>query len=352
MTESDAYPALGFDPAPGSPADLMVVAAAWERLGGVLGDEARGVDGLRQGLLWQGRAAHACVSRLSVVPADLAAAAEACTSAGRALTSYAGQLRRTQPVAAALEAEAERQLTAVTSGDHDTAHAAQERLTATIRKARALRDENEAAAADVRRVLVQASEHAPHSPGWFHHVLSDLSHDVHAVTSEFHQLVVDIAPTVDVIAGWCGKAASVLAEVGFVVSLVPGAEGIGGLILVTSIALSATTVVGHGLLAAGGVGSWKTVAFDGATLVVALASHGMEEPIAAQAEAGAARAAALPAPWAGMPYMTQREFVLRAVRLHVDGAGAALGTVDLARTGEDWPVLVGRRRLRAAGAAG
>jgi hypothetical protein len=352
VIESDAYPALGFDPAPGSPADLLLVAAAWQRLGRVLGDEARGVDGLRQGLLWQGRAAHACVSRLSVVPGDLAAAADACASAGRALTIYAEHLRRAQPVAATLEAEAERQLAAATCSDHATAHAAQERLTATIRRARALRDETEAAAADVRRVLVQASEHAPHSPGWFHRILSDISHDVHVVTTEFHQLVVDIAPTVDAIAGWCSKAASVLAEVGFVVSLVPGAEGLGGMIVVTSIVLSATTVVGNSLLAAGGVGSWMTVAFDGATLVVALASHGMEEPIAAQGEVGAARAAAMPAPWAGMPYMTEREFVLRAVRLQVDGAGAALGTVDLARTGEDWPVLLGRRRIRTAAAAG
>ena len=40
--------------------------------------------------------------------------------------------------------------------------------------------------------------------------------------------------------------------------------------------------------------------------------------------------------------------VLRAVKLHVDGAGAALGTVDLARIGEDWPVMVSRRRVQAA----
>jgi hypothetical protein len=46
--------------------------------------------------------------------------------------------------------------------------------------------------------------------------------------------------------------------------------------------------------------------------------------------------------------MTQKEFVLRTVRLHVDGAGAALGTVDLARVGEDWPLMVGRRRVEHA----
>ena len=73
----------------------------------------------------------------------------------------------------------------------------------------------------------------------------------------------------------------------------------------------------------------------------------MEGPIEEQLEVDAVKAAASPAPLRNLPYMTEKEFVLRAVKLHVDGAGAALGSVDLARIGEDWPVMVGRRRVQA-----
>jgi hypothetical protein len=152
------------------------------------------------------------------------------------------------------------------------------------------------------------------------------------------------------VAAWCSKAASVLAEVGFFVSLVPGAgDVVGGVLLSASIALGATATLGHAALAAAGAGSWRAVAVEGAALVVSVASKGMEDPLEHEVAIDAAAAASRTDPLRDLPSMTQREFVLRAVRLYVDGAGAALGTVDLARIGEDWPVMAGRRRaVRAA----
>lgn len=144
-----------------------------------------------------------------------------------------------------------------------------------------------------------------------------------------------------------------LAEVGFFVSLVPGVgDAVGGGLMLVSIGLGATAMAGHAARAAAGVGSWKTVAFDGAAVAVSLVSRGMDAPIEEAAEAEAAQAATRAAPWRDLPSMSQDEFVLRAVRLHVDGAGATLGSIDLARIGEDWPVMVGHRTRALRPAAG
>src|SRR4051794_9804555 len=149
-----------------------------------------------------------------------------------------------------------------------------------------------------------------------------------------HDLVVRYAPQIAAVAAWCSKAASVLAEVGFFVSLVPGVgDAVGGALVLVSIGLGATAMAGHAALAAAGVGSWKTVAFDGAAVAVSLVSHGMDAPIEGAAEAEAAEAATRAASLRTLPSMSQKEFVLRAVRLHVDGAGATLGSIDLARIG-------------------
>jgi hypothetical protein len=184
-------------------------------------------------------------------------------------------------------------------------------------------------------------------------MLHDLSGELHHVAHAMRDLIVRYAPAIEEAAAWCSKAASVLAEVGFFLTLVPGVGDVaGGLLLGAAMTFGTLALAGHASLAAAGVGSWKTVAFDGAALAVSLVSKGMEAPIEEQLEVDAVKAAAGPASLRNLPYMTEKEFALRAVKLHVDGAGAALGTVDLARIGEDWPVMIGRRRMQAvAGAA-
>jgi hypothetical protein len=182
-----------------------------------------------------------------------------------------------------------------------------------MQRAERLRDEAEAAAAVLRRVLDDACESAPHPPSWFHQMLHGLAADLHQAAGALHDFVVRYAPQIEALSEWCSKAASALAEVGFVLSIVPGVgEAAGGVLVSASIGLTVIAIAGQATLAAAG-------------------------------EVGAERAATLPLPWRTMPVMTEREFVLRAVRLHVDGAAAALGTVDLAKIGEEWPALLGRR---------
>jgi hypothetical protein len=347
-----AYPSLGFDPAPGDATTLQQVASAWTRLGAELAEQADGVDAVRTGLLWQGAAAAACVARLHVVPADLRAAADACASAGRSIAAYADELHALQGAATTLEARASQQVTTARSAARDEdAQSAQRQLAALVREAWAVRDRAESHARDVARVLAAARVGAPHPPGWFHRMLHDLGSDLHAVAHELHDTVVRLAPQIEAFAAWCSKAASALAEVGFFVSLVPGVgDVVGAPLLAVSIALAASATAGHAALAAVGRSSWRAVAFDGAALTVALVSKSFEAPIEAETEAGAEAAAAAPAPWRQLPSMDQREFVLRAVRLHVDGGAAALGAVDLARLPEDWTLMNGRRVARASAA--
>jgi len=348
------FAALGFDPAPGDTDALQQAGAAWLALSAQLTEEADGVRALQSGLSWNGRAATACDERLHVVPSDLHTAANACAAAGRTLAHYAEELQRLQAQAADLEASAAEQLRVARSASNDDdAQAAQRELARVVRAAALLHDNALARARDVAAALAAARADAPHSPGWFHRMLHDLGGELHHVAHAMHDLVVRYAPQIAEAAAWCSKAASVLAEVGFLVSLVPIVGDVpGGMLLGVSITLGSAALAGHAALAAAGVGTWKEVAFDGAALAVSLVSKGMEAPIEEQVEIGVVKAAASPAPLRDLPYMTQKEFVLRAVRLHVDGAGASLGSVDLARIGEDWPVMLGRRRAHpAAGAA-
>ena len=347
------YPALGFDPAPGDACTLAAAGAAWLAVSEQLAAEADGVAALHAGLTWTGRAAAACVERLHVVPADLHTAADACRHAGRALSHYADELRRLQHSAADLEASAAQHLAAARNAtSNDDAHAASRELARVVHAAGLVHDDALARARDVAAVLAAARADAPHSPGWFHRMLHDLGCELRHVAHTMRELVVRYAPQIAEAAAWCSKAASALAEVGFFVSLVPGVgDAVGGVLLTASITLGSLSMAGHAALAAAGVGSWKAVAFDGAALAVAVVSKGMENPIEAEVEVDAAEAAARPAALRGLPSMTEREFVLRAVRLHVDGAAATLGTVDLARIGEDWPVMFGRRRPEAAAGA-
>jgi len=344
------FAALGFDPAPGDAKALQEAAGAWLALSAQLGEEADGVAALQSGLAWKGRAAAACVERLHVVPTDLETAATACRAAGRTLQHYADELRRLQSQAAELETTAAQQLRVARSAvTDDDAKAAQRELARVVHAAGLLHEDAQARAREVAAALAAARADAPHSPGWFHRVLHDLGGELHHVAHAMRDLVVRYAPQIAEAATWCSKAASVLAEVGFLVSLVPVVGDVpGGILLGVSITLGSVALAGHAALAAAGVGTWKEVAFDGAALAVSLVSRGMEAPIEEQVEIGAVKAAASPAPLRDLPYMTQKEFVLRAVRLHVDGAGAALGSVDLARVGEDWPVMLGRRRPHAA----
>src|SRR4051812_26313215 len=85
-----AFPALGFDPAPGDPEALRASAAAVDVVGRSLSTAAGSVAGLDAG--WTGDAAAAFRARLGQLPRDLGLAATAHSATARTLLDYADGL--------------------------------------------------------------------------------------------------------------------------------------------------------------------------------------------------------------------------------------------------------------------
>jgi hypothetical protein len=98
------FPALGFDPAPGSPAALLAQAREADRAARALAGAAAAAGRLDAG--WQGGAAEAYRQQARDLPADLGRAASAHGTLARELTAYADELAGRQLRAADLEARA------------------------------------------------------------------------------------------------------------------------------------------------------------------------------------------------------------------------------------------------------
>jgi hypothetical protein len=101
-----AFPALGFDPAPGDPESLRASAGEVDAVGRSLSAAAGSIAGLDAG--WAGDAAAAFRDRLGELPRDLGHASTAHASVARALLAYADGLAGRRWRAAELEWRAER----------------------------------------------------------------------------------------------------------------------------------------------------------------------------------------------------------------------------------------------------
>jgi uncharacterized protein YukE len=99
-----AFPALGFDPAPGSPEALRAEARSAGQAARALAGAASSAVRLRAG--WSGEAAVAYGAQARVLPRDLGLAAAAHGTLARELTAFADELAGRQRRAAALESHA------------------------------------------------------------------------------------------------------------------------------------------------------------------------------------------------------------------------------------------------------
>lgn len=297
---ADAYPALGFDPAPGDPDAVRQLADTLRTIardgGHAHGQLAR--VGAPDGI-WTGRSADAFTGHFSAVRPYLRRAVDALDTVSRALDGWEGQLRDFQSRAAALEAEAveaRRQcdtahagLTALPAGSgHDADRTARQRAydqaastVADVRqRALTLNGGYTAAAADVAHLVARAADDAPPQPGFWDGVL-DFLHHVGTFLSD---------PEVWKLIGDIFSDASLILGVVCLVLLLLCVPGPGWLALL-GLGLAAGALLFHGVAMAMGAKdvTWTTIGFDLAGTL--LAGIGVAGSIIADAGADALRIA-------------------------------------------------------------
>jgi uncharacterized protein YukE len=103
-----AFPALGFDPAPGDPERVDALAEASTRTASDIGTAMQRLTTARRSPQWQGDAATAFDVDIGRLPTDLDRVTAAYHRAGSALREYAAQLRFAQAEAGSLEERARR----------------------------------------------------------------------------------------------------------------------------------------------------------------------------------------------------------------------------------------------------
>jgi hypothetical protein len=336
------FPALGFDPAPGSCDALASLARDCGALGVELMEDGDQLRRIADGSAWRGAAADAFRHRLDDLPRDLGRAGDAYQQACSALSLFSLALADAQVTARALE---QRAVAGSSSPDlHDSDQLAIE--------AERLRDQVRADAAACGRALHDATRHAPQPPGWFHRLVDAGVHALSAVNQAVGDFVRAHADVIAAFAGALSKVSSALALVAMLAGPIPvlgqavGSLAAGGALLTAGMALA-----GHAALAAYAGGSWTAVAMDGAAVLTGLGPRAVESAAGRVVEARGLELGetTMPAPEAlavlrhpragvaamGTATMTFPELVTRTVSYQFDLAGGALGTVELVREAGD-----------------
>jgi uncharacterized protein YukE len=163
------FPALGFDPAPGSPAALLAQAREADRAARALAGAATAAG--RLSAQWSGDAAAEYRSQSRDLPRDLGLAAAAHGTLARELTTFADDLTGRQSRAAALESRAD-SLRATAGGalaDPEVAararHALAELETVLAEARRLLGEHRAAAAGAATRIRAAAADPPYRKPG-------------------------------------------------------------------------------------------------------------------------------------------------------------------------------------------
>ncbi|WP_329121619.1 putative T7SS-secreted protein [Streptomyces sp. NBC_01465] len=299
-TTVEGYPALGFDPAPGSPA---AVAALAQDVSGTY-SKLKSADGVLTGIIngtggWTGIAADAFTAKVKELPKILGEATDSFQRATSALTDWQDQLTRLKRDAQGLEEEAqrarERERTAESNPDLDLAgrqygtqqeaDQAQQRLDNAIAQVNSARDSLDAIITDAKDLLARhddiaatvsdlikkACDQAPDEPGFWDRLLDGLESVVEAhaqFANDVFDWVKDHANAISAI----GDVFSTISTVTGAVGLALDATGIGapvGAALGITSAITAGAGLGLHLVArAGGADvSNRTLVEDGLGLV-------------------------------------------------------------------------------------
>lgn len=335
MTEH-RFPALGFDPAPGSCDALASLGRDCGALGVDLVEDGARLRSLADGSAWRGAAADAFRHRLEDLPRDLDRAGDAYQQACTALSRFAMALGEAQSTARALEHRA----AAMDLDDRD----------AVILEADRLREQVRADAAACGRALHDATRHAPQPPGWFHRLVDAGVHALSAVNDAVGDFVRAHAGVIAAFADALSKVSSALAVVAMLAGPIPViGQAVGSLAAGGALLTAGAALIGHTALAVYAGGSWGPVLMDATAVATGLGPRGVEAAAGRVAaakgielgEAGMRTPEALAVlrhPRAGLAAMSSAtmtfpQLVTRTVSYQFDLAAAGIGTVDLARIG-------------------
>ena len=341
-----AFPALGFDPAPGDPGEVLRVGRETSRVAAELAQLDRELQRLGEvGPAWQGAAGACFREAVGELPVHLRRAEGSFAQAARALQGWGVLLEELQASARAAERAAadalhrlraaREQAAAVPAGTGDAVVAAELAAARAVRDAEAdletarARGRHLAQLADegagrAERAVREAARTAPPEPGLLERIGDSLVDAVQELNTRVGE--------------WVGENAALLAAitdgvsvVAFVAGFVPGVGtgvmlALNGAVLVTTVALAAYTDE-KGL---------TDVAFAGAGLGLGVlgTAAGRAAAVARADELGTA-VGPLPSMFRPGLVMGQRELVWRSVQLQPVLAGHALGFVDTVRTGRD-----------------
>jgi len=274
-----AFPALGYDPAPGSAEAIRALAADCRQVAGQLASEAHTLTGIGS-TGWTGLAALAFAGQLDTLPDDLRTAAHSFTLTAHAIDRYATELADTQLAARRAEAAAQaaQQDQWIARAAIDTATdpasaepacrrlAAADRDLATARRhAQHARDQARCAAQRAAAAVRDASRWAPRKPHesvfeWLGGAIADgwtaVTDNIHTWVVEHAEVLREISEVLSTVSAISGTLALAICWVPVVGQAAGGA--LGTIAAVTGGVATAT----NALLAANGQGSWTSVAID------------------------------------------------------------------------------------------
>ncbi|RCW45152.1 hypothetical protein DFQ14_103116 [Halopolyspora algeriensis] len=297
MTGTSEYPALGFDPAPGTVTTVESVATDLQQVATKMGNAHEALAKIgRQDGLWEGKAAEAFLGTVDELPKYLDQAHRSLGGAARTLTQWSGDLSSMQQKARHYEAdaaaaqqrvreaesnpalglanqyfpdqaslqEAQRKLDAAQAALND-AHGD---LEAIRRQAQRLLQQHDDLAKDVELALRRAADEAPKKPGLLERLgdaLEQLGQSISDAAGQAWQWIQDHA---DIIA----KVGDVLSTVGTVLSVVAAATswipGVNAVTACAAVGVSAAAMGTHALAKAAGADvSWSKMAFDAVGMI-------------------------------------------------------------------------------------
>ncbi|GAB3556516.1 uncharacterized protein YoxC/uncharacterized protein YukE [Actinopolyspora lacussalsi] len=292
MSGNSEYPALGFDPAPGTVATVESVATDLGNVATRMGSahEALSKISSQEGL-WQGKAAEAFQDTVGELPKYLQQAHRSLGDASRTLTRWSHDLSSFQQRARDYEAKAaaaRKRLREAESNpdlnlanqrfpDQESLQQAQRRLDAaqaTLREAdnelqaildqaKRLLAQHEELAKQVENALRRATDEAPEKPGLLERLgnaLEELGESISEVADRAWQWVEDHAELLKQIGDVLSTVSTVLGVVAIATSWIPGVNAVTSAAAIT---VSAAALGTNALAKAGGADvSWGKIGMD------------------------------------------------------------------------------------------